>query len=1173
MLDLETDAPPPQLSAESVAETIDIGGAKVPQGGLNPLHSVETPKPEQKPSATSFETDESHVRVSYRQLLVVNPSSQRQSTVSNISMPPGETQGSPPPSTGTLTEEKEPKRTSTIKGTPLYMAPEILSGSAATRRSDIYSMGALLFELCTGAPPHVNTSLADLQRIATTQDAPPLTSVVSNVDARFAAIVDRCLSRDAAQRYASAEELRDALEQLIAVPSKDDIPEGNPYRGLLPFEAQHRSLFFGRKSEIGTLIDRLRTESFVLIAADSGVGKSSLCRAGVLPLIADGALGGSRAYAIASMVPGRKPLSALCAAVAAALSCDEAALQTDLEQRPDSFARTLRKLLSTGRGLFLFLDQMEELVTIGDPAQSAIVSEALASLTFQGGEVRLLATARSDFLSRLATLPSLGDDVTRALYLLRPMGPDKLREAVVGPALIKGVSFESDALVDSLVESTARTDGGLPLLQFALAELWEVRGGGVITTAALDSIGGVAGALARHGDHVVGSLPAEQRLSARRILMSLVTLERTRARRTDEELTRSDVAARPALDALVRGRLLVARDTAEGAAYEVAHEALIRGWDTLGRWLDEHAESRAVKQRLETSAHEWTRLGRSKDALWSPRQLAEAALLDPHDIGPREADFLAASEAAMLRSRRLRRAALIAVPVILGLLYGALQVVARRDVGRRVAALLAQGQTALKEAQGKNAHVEQLRQRAFALFDAKERDNAEELWKQMLALSAQADSSYARSSRMLEAALALDSSNAGVRWQLAGALYERALAAERENQTRQRDDLLQRMALYDSTGEKFRQWNAPGHISITSEPSQAAVTIEQYIQDDQQRWNPAQAQSFHPTPAEALSLPPGSYLLTLSAAGRQAVRYPFILDRGEQLRINVPLPEDGAVPKGLVYIPPGRFLLGSRSEESLRRIFLNTVPAHQVTTQGYFIAKNETTFADWIEFLRELPPQERKLRLPKAGSQGISGALELRELADGRFSLELKPRADVFAANSDEPMRYPARKQLASQNWLRFPVAGVSFDDAEAYAAWLAKTGRVPGARICTEAEWERAARGADNRLYPHADLIRATDANFEKTHDKAANCFGPDEIGSHPASRSPFGLDDMVGNHSEWTISSLAPDEYIWRGGGYAFDELTLFTTNRNAFDRVARFGDLGVRICATPPASLAGP
>ena len=138
---------------------------------------------------------------------------------------------------------------------------------------------------------------------------------------------------------------------------------------------------------------------------------------------------------------------------------------------------------------------------------------------------------------------------------------------------------------------------------------------------------------------MLSRLQSEQRYVARRILMNLVTLEGTRARRIEEELTREGAPAKAALEAMVRGRLLVARDTPEGAAFEVAHEALIRGWGTLRRWLEENAEARAVKQRLETSTAEWLRLGKNRDALWARRQIAETALLEEVDIGPKERDF------------------------------------------------------------------------------------------------------------------------------------------------------------------------------------------------------------------------------------------------------------------------------------------------------------------------------------------------------------------------------------------------------------------------------------------------------------------------------------------------------------------------------------------------------
>ncbi|HRI53290.1 MAG TPA: protein kinase, partial [Pseudomonadota bacterium] len=395
---------------------------------------------------------------------------------------------------------------SRIAGTPLYMAPEIWRGEPGTRRADIYSMGALLYELLHGVPPFADVQLATLAKVVNEQDAPPLLSVEPGVEPRMAAIVDRCLRRDPAQRFGSGDELREALEQIRFKDSGTAAPEGNPYRGLLAFEAEHRGLFFGRRSEIGSITERLRTEPLVLVAADSGVGKSSLCRAGVLPTVSEGALGKGRKWSTIAMVPGRAPLTALCSELSTHLGLGEADLTAQLTSDPAALARLLHRTLGDSRGLLLFIDQLEEMVTIADPTQSKIVGEALGHLCARIPAVRMLMTVRSDFLARVAAVGGLGDELVRALYILRPLTPDKIQEAIVGPAQIKGVSFESQELVDRLVESTAKTDGGLPLLQFALTELWEARKGDSITKAALDAIGGVGGALARHADQVMLAL-------------------------------------------------------------------------------------------------------------------------------------------------------------------------------------------------------------------------------------------------------------------------------------------------------------------------------------------------------------------------------------------------------------------------------------------------------------------------------------------------------------------------------------------------------------------------------------------------------------------------------------------------------------------------------------------
>ena len=136
-------------------------------------------------------------------------------------------------------------------------------------------------------------------------------------------------------------------------------------------------------------------------------------------------------------------------------------------------------------------------------------------------------------------------------------------------------------------------------------------------------------------------------------------------------------------------------------------------------------------------------------------------------------------------------------------------------------------------------------------------------------------------------------------------------------------------------------------------------------------------------------------------------------------------------------------------------------------------------------------------------------------------------------------------------------------EDATAYAAWLDCTGRIPGARLCSEVEWERAARGADGRAYPAGHPLEPDDSNVDVTH--GPRLMGPDEVGSHPGSRSPFGLDDMSGNAFEWTVSEDAG--YVLRGGGYMYDRKTAHLANRCLMNATVRDATVGLRLCATPP------
>ena len=1043
-----------------------------------------------------------------------------------------------------------------LAGTPLYMAPELWNLDPATPSADVYALGLVIYELCCGALPLADLPLAMRLREA----APPLAEAVPAVDPRFSAIVDRCLCRDPSLRYPDGDALREALEQ-IATPAPEEgaVLEGNPYRGLLAFEAEHRRQFFGRRAEILAIVDRLRADPFVLVAGDSGTGKSSLCRAGVLPAVAEGALGHPVATAIVLL--GRHPLTSLAAAIAPLLGGDEAFAVERLRAEPAAVARDL---VRRHGAVLLFIDQLEELSTLASPPDAASAAAALHGLAGRTGCVRLLATARSDFLTRLSALPDLGDDLPAALYLLRPLTRERLREAVIGPAATQGFSFESDAIVETLVREAIRAPGGLPLLQFALAELWETRNEArrVIPTAEFEAQGGVPSALGRHADGVLARLLPPHRAAFRAILLAVVTVVGTRARRSEAELldaSRGLPGARAALDALLRGRLLVAREGEDGggSAFELAHEALLSGWATLRGWLGHDADGRAQRERIARAAAEWDRAGRPADALWGRRILVEVGAVEERSLAEREAAFLAASRGAGRRRQIRRWAAGLALPLAVGIGMLGVHIQAAIDVRRHVD----EARRELDLARAVRGEVDELRRVAFARFDAGDLEPAERDWAAALGRGAEAEKAFASVCGRLELVLQQDVVRKDASTLLAEALYERALLAERDGRAAERDELVRRLEVTGDRGGASR-WDRPARLAIETSPPGAGVALERFALQGE-RWVAVPETSLGPTPVADHLVAPGSVVLVLSAPGRASVHLPILLERGEARRIALDLPPATAVPEGFVLVPPGRVLYGSASADA--RTFFGTQPLHPVETGAYLIAENETTFAEWIAFLRSLPPAERIQRMPRTG--GADGfVVALAELPDGDYVLTFNQETHRSTARTGEPLHYLGRDRRTTQDWTRFPVSGILFDDVLVYAAWLDRTGQVPGARVCDEHEWERAARGADGRSFPGGERLLADDANIDVTYGRNLLGFGPDEVGSHRASDSPVGVHDMAGNVWEFTSSIEDPSVPLVRGGSSFHLAVDARTENRNPVGRTHRDAFVGARICATP-------
>ncbi len=271
-----------------------------------------------------------------------------------------------------------------------------------------------------------------------------------------------------------------------------------------------------------------------------------------------------------------------------------------------------------------------------------------------------MLTLRADFFGRVLADPRLGQAVDAGQFNVLPMSPEERRAAIEQPALRAGRSFEG-GLVERILEAVEGSPGDLPLIEFALTEMWERQtAAGLLTHQAYEAIGEVRGAIAHRADQALARMsPAEQQ-AVRSIFTRLV-----RVARPDEgaEDTRRRIAlaglppeAQAVVKALADARLLVTgRDPASAEeTVEVAHEALIRGWQPLQDWLNADREFLLWRQRLDTLAGIWDESGRGEGALLRDALLEEARVRGAgrrDELSAPERAFLEESEAAAGRKR------------------------------------------------------------------------------------------------------------------------------------------------------------------------------------------------------------------------------------------------------------------------------------------------------------------------------------------------------------------------------------------------------------------------------------------------------------------------------------------------------------------------------------------
>ncbi|MEY2556707.1 MAG: hypothetical protein QOE34_132 [Verrucomicrobiota bacterium] len=455
----------------------------------------------------------------------------------------------------------------------------------------------------------------------------------------------------------------------------------SPYRGLDRFEDRDKDLFFGRDQLIKSLLAQLSASNVLLVLGASGSGKSSVVRAGLLPHLSQ--LIGAR-FRYFTLVPDVNPFESLRSALQGA-GFNQAQTRELADARPETPAKLIHTLQRSGDQWLFFIDQFEELFTVGDEKLRASFIAALVQIAQDtNSSTKLVLAMRADFLDRFSPFPQFAKIIEKNIDFVADMHADELRQAIEQPAARHGVVFEQ-GLVEEIIKDVQGQPGSLPLLQYTLDLLWqqEASTDGLadrhLNTQAYRELGGVRGALqkraneiyASFGDGTDGKNASPKQEIVRQIFLRLVDLAGEGSddagwrpvRRRASMAMFGAAREQEILEALIDQKLLVSNREGDDATVEVAHEALFTSWGRLRNWIEAGKQVIFARNRLADDAQRWQHRQQEGDTgadeeLLSGSRLAQAIdmrgrgdfLTVVGGLGELETRFLDAS--AALRERR-----------------------------------------------------------------------------------------------------------------------------------------------------------------------------------------------------------------------------------------------------------------------------------------------------------------------------------------------------------------------------------------------------------------------------------------------------------------------------------------------------------------------------------------
>lgn len=567
-----------------------------------------------------------------------------------------------------------------------YLIDFLIGVPAIEESTDRLAFIALAHQLLFGVPPIIS---ADGFDVIPTPGSPP-----ELAKAFHAALVER--------GGLSVERLVRSLRRavggdVVELAGEDQPPISapairNPYKGLQAFQLEDAGDFFGRDQLIEHMHAMFLAHRLVAVVGPSGSGKSSAVKAGLAARLE----AADQPFLVAEMYPGAYPFEELEGALSA-IAVKSVSLGDELLTGKRGLMNVLPQILPAyGTELVLVIDQFEELFSLvsSEETRALFLDSLVTAVSDPASRLRVLLSLRADFFDRPLRYPNFGALVEAGLVPVTIPNDEGLAAAIEGPARAVGLEVEP-ALTGQVIRDVAGQPGGLPLLQYALTEVFRRRDTNVLTLDAYQRSGGVLGALAVRAEELYGDLNPPGKEAIHQAFVRLVNVEEeaddVRRRVTRAELMALEVDRRALTDALqsfASHRLLTfdSDPISRAPTVEVAHEALLREWGRLRGWVEDMRDDLIFRRRLDAAITEWEEAGESEPHLLTGGRLAQFDTWASNTrlaLSSREREYLQASaeldQAATERSVSIRRRVMtaLAAATLVAVAFGVFALVQR----------------------------------------------------------------------------------------------------------------------------------------------------------------------------------------------------------------------------------------------------------------------------------------------------------------------------------------------------------------------------------------------------------------------------------------------------------------------------------------------------------------